>query len=624
MSLASSTRAKPAVPLAALAALGIVYGDLGTSPLYTMQTIVGVLGAHATVQTGLGVLSLIFWTLLITISLKYCLFVMRADNHGEGGILALMSLVGLNDWRRGAFVGATMGLLGAAFIYGDGVITPAISVLSAVEGVNIVTSILKPFILPIAVAILATLFAVQRFGTAKIGGAFGPIMLLWFVVVGLLGLLGVIHHPSVLQAINPLLGIKLLFSSGATGVLILGGVFLCATGGEALYADMGHFGAQPIRVAWYALVLPSLLLSYAGQTGVWLDGAPKGANLFFLLTPSWGVIPLVVLATTATIIASQAIITGSFSMTRQAMQLGWLPGFQIRQTSDKAYGQIYVPAINVLMAIGTIAITVVFRTSDHLAGAYGTAVSTTMVLTTFLLWRAMRKIWCWPLWAAGPVTVLFLAVDLSFFGANLAKIADGGWVPLTLGVIIYGIMITWRTGVQALRTTLDTMARSVPEFLAELNAHEVPRVPGVAVFLTRSGDHVPAFMTDYVRNIGSLHATAITVSLIFEEQPRVLEHRVNVEKLCDGLWHVTLRYGFVEAPDLSRDLSAIDGLPEEDAFEQFIFFGARDMIVLKKHGLLTSMRLRIFSFLFRNAVRASDRFNLPTERTMEIARHLPI
>jgi KUP system potassium uptake protein len=329
-----------------MAALGIVYGDLGTSPLYTMQTIVGVLGTHATAQAGLGVLSLIFWTLLVTISLKYCFFVMRADNHGEGGILALMSLVGLNAWRRGAYIGASMGLLGAALIYGDGVITPAISVLSALEGVNVATSALKPFILPVAVAILLTLFAAQRFGTAKIGGAFGPIMLIWFIVIGSLGLVGVISHPVVLQAINPLLGLKLLISSGATGVLILGGVFLCATGGEALYADMGHFGAPPIRWAWYLVVLPSLILSYAGQTGVWVDGVPKGANPFFLLTPSWAVIPMVVLATVATIIASQAIITGSFSMTRQAMQLGWLPGFQIRQTSDKVYGQIYVPAIN--------------------------------------------------------------------------------------------------------------------------------------------------------------------------------------------------------------------------------------------------------------------------------------
>jgi KUP system potassium uptake protein len=606
-----------------MAALGIVYGDLGTSPLYTMQTIVGVLGPHASAQSALGVLSLIVWTLLITISLKYCFFVMRADNHGEGGILALLSLVGLNDWRRGAFVGATMGLLGAALIYGDGVITPAISVLSALEGVNVVTSAVKPFILPMAVAILATLFAVQRFGTAKIGGAFGPIMLAWFIVIGALGLVGVIHHPSALQALNPLLGLKLLASSGWMGVFILGGVFLCATGGEALYADMGHFGAAPIRTAWYAVVLPSLLLSYAGQTGLWIDGVPKGSNPFFLLTPGWAVIPMVVLATLATIIASQAIITGSFSMTRQAMQLGWLPGFQIRQTSDRMYGQIYVPAINVMMAVGTIAITVIFKSSDHLAGAYGTAVSTTMVLTTLLLWRAMHKTWGWPLWAALTVTALFLVVDLSFFAANLAKIADGGWIPLTLGAIIYGVMVTWRTGVQALRAALDAMAQPIADFLAELKDHEIPRVPGVAVFLTRSSDHIPVFITEYVRNIGSLHATAITLSVIFEEQPTVAAPRGRVETLSEGLWHVTLRYGFIETPDLCRDLEALEGLPEA-IDETAIFFGTRDMIVLKKHGVLTRMRLRLFSFLFRNAVRASDRFNLPPDRTMEVARHVPL
>jgi KUP system potassium uptake protein len=607
-----------------MAALGVVYGDLGTSPLYTMQTIVGVLGPHATAAAGLGVLSLIVWTLLITISLKYCLFVMRADNHGEGGILALLSLVGLNDWRRGAFVGATMGLLGAALIYGDGVITPAISVLSALEGVNVVTATLKPFILPVAVAILATLFAVQRFGTAKIGVAFGPIMLAWFVIVGLLGLLGVVHHPAVMQAINPLLGLKLLFSSGGTGVLILGGVFLCATGGEALYADMGHFGARPIRLAWYLVVLPSLVLSYAGQTGAWIDGVPNGANPFFLLTPAWAVIPMVVLATFATIIASQAIITGSFSMTRQAMQLGWLPGFDIEQTSDRVYGQIYVPAINVMMAIGTIAITVIFKSSDHLSSAYGTAVSTTMVLTTVLLWRAMHKVWRWPIWAALCVTALFLVVDLSFFVANLAKIVDGGWIPLTLGVIIYILMVIWRTGVQALRDALQLTTQPVSEFLAELKRNKVPRVPGVGVFLTRSSDHVPAFITEYVRNIGALHATAVTLSVVFEEQPWAQEPRSKVEQLEDGLWHVTLRYGFVESPDLPRDLAAIKKLPDEVNFEKSVFFGARDMIVLKPHAFLTRVRLRLFGFLLRNSIRASDRFNLPPERTMEVARHVPL
>jgi KUP system potassium uptake protein len=360
-----------ATGMAALTALGIVYGDLGTSPLYTMQTIVGAMGPLNPAQNALGALSLIFWTLVITISVKYALFVMRADNHGEGGILALMSLVGMNDWRRGTYLGATMGLLGAALIYGDGVITPSISVLSAVEGLNTATTRLKPYVLEITVAILAALFIVQRFGTATIGKAFGPIMLLWFVVIGLLGLTGVIRNPVVLEAVNPAYAIELLAHGGALAVAILGGVFLCATGGEALYADMGHIGRFPIRLAWYLIVLPSLLLSYAGQTGLLIEGrVPPGGNPFFLLAPGWALLPLVMLATIATIIASQAIITGSFSMTRQAMQLGWMPAFNIRQTSDKIYGQIYVPAVNLMMAVATIIITLEFKSSARLANLY--------------------------------------------------------------------------------------------------------------------------------------------------------------------------------------------------------------------------------------------------------------
>ncbi len=610
-------------PLAALTALGIVYGDLGTSPLYTMQPIVGALGGHSPAESALGVLSLIFWTLLITISVKYCLFVMRADNQGEGGILALMSLVGMNDWRKGTYIGASMGLLGAALIYGDGIITPSISVLSALEGVNVVTSALKPYILPLALAILVGLFAAQRFGTATIGKAFGPVMLIWFIVIGLLGLVGVIHHPVVLEAVDPTHAIRLLLASGPAAMLLLGGVFLCATGGEALYADMGHIGRFPIRLAWYGIVLPSLLLSYAGQAGVLLDGVPKGANPFFLLTPSWGVIPMVILATLATIIASQAIITGSFSMTRQAMQLGWLPGFDIRQTSDKVYGQIYVPVVNLLMALGTIAITLAFRSSDKLAGAYGTAVSTTMVLTTLLLFRAMHRIWRWPLYVVLPLCGLFLLVDVSFFAANLAKIVDGGWIPLTLGVIIFIVMVTWRMGVKALRAKLTAMAEPPEQFLAELKAERIARVPGTAVFLTRATDKVPAFVAEYVRNMGALHKTVIALNIRFEEQPRIEEtERCTVEHVVDGFWRVTLRYGFIEAPDLSAALQDIKGLPEPIDSDRTVFFGTRDLVSPGKHSALSKWRLALFAFLYRNAARISDRFDLPMDRTVEVARQV--
>ena len=440
--------------IARLAALGIVFGDLGTSPLYTLQAVVQAAGGHFTPESALGVLSLIVWTLILTVSVKYCVFVMRADNRGEGGILALMLLDGATGFRPGMRVATVAGLLGAALIYGDGIITPAISVLSAIEGVNVVTTTLKPWVLPVTVVILLALFACQRFGTQKIGQAFGPVMLLWFFVIALIGSVGIVHHPQVLGALDPRHALRFLMHAGRTGPLVLGGVFLCITGGEALYADMGHFGKGPIRWSWYAIVLPALLLSYAGQTGLLMADGPIAGNPFFKLAPAWSIYPLVLLATIATIIASQAIITGSYSMTRQAMQLGWLPGVAIRQTSDRVYGQIYVPIVNWLMMVGTIGVAVAFGSSDRLAGAYGTAVSTTMLLTTGLLFIAMRRIWRWPLVLAIPIGGLFLLVDAVFFSANLLKVADGGWLPLSLAAMLFLLMIVWRTGMDGIRECL--------------------------------------------------------------------------------------------------------------------------------------------------------------------------
>jgi len=501
--------------LAALAALGVVYGDLGTSPLYTLQTIVQSMGGRFTPESALGILSLIVWALIITVSIKYGQFVMRADNHGEGGILALMSLVGANSLSGGARLLTGMGLLGAALIYGDGVITPAISVLSALEGVNVVTPALKPFVMPVAVGVLIVFFSAQRFGTARIGQAFGPIMLVWFIVIGALGLIGIVHNPVVLTAIDPRHAIGFLAHSGPVGFLVLGGVFLCLTGAEALYADMGHFGAGPIRFSWYAVVLPGLLLSYAGQTALLIQKGVIQGNPFFQLAPSWTVYPLVALATVATIIASQSIVTGSFSMTRQAMQLGWLPGFMIRQTSDRVYGQIYVPVVNWLMMAATIGITVAFGSSDRLAGAYGTAVSTTMMLTTVLLFAAMTRIWRWPLAAAVCVAGLFLIFDIGFFSANLLKIVDGGWLPLTFGAIVFFIMLTWRWGVDAVRQSQTHASESPAKFVADVEAGKIPRVPGTAVFLTRTRENIPPLMIDHVRHMGALHRDIIALTVIF-------------------------------------------------------------------------------------------------------------
>jgi KUP system potassium uptake protein len=614
------------LPLAALTALGVVYGDLGTSPLYTMQTVLQVTGSKFDGASALGVLSLFLWTLLVTISIKYCVFVMRADNHGEGGILSLMSLTGVRGWRKGTYVAAAMGVAGAALIYGDGVITPAISVLSAVEGVNVATTALKPYILPIAVGILAALFLVQRVGTAKIGGAFGPVMLVWFVLIGLLGLNRAVAHPEVLEAINPVYGLRFLIHAGPKALLVLGGVFLCCTGGEALYADMGHVGRLPTRLAWYGIVLPALLLNYAGQTAVLIEGHAGGGNPFFTLAPSWALYPLVGLATVATIIASQAIITGVFSMTRQGIQLGWLPQIEVRQTSKKAYGQIYVPPVNWIMAGVTIAITLAFKSSDRLAGAYGTAVSTTMLLTSFLLFRAMTRTWKWPLWLAMAIIAPLLIVDAAFFVANLVKIADGGWVPLGLAALVFTLMLTWRQGVQAVRHKVGQNALPIDRFLANLSTDKIMRPSGVAAFLTRTSDRTPPLVAEYVRLTRSLPETVVALSLEFEEAPRVgADRRASFEQLAEGFWRVTLRYGFMQTPDLSKGIAGLTDFGEKVDMSDALFFGTRDFITrADERPHMARWRTSLFAFLYRNGVRTPDLFDLPPDRTVEIARQIEI
>ena len=611
---------------AAFGALGVVFGDLGTSPLYTLQTVVQAMGGQFTPQTALGVLSLVFWTLIVTISIKYCLFVMRADNRGEGGILALMSLIGANGFTPGVRLLTGMGLLGAALIYGDGVITPAISVLSALEGVNVVTESLKPYVMPMAVVILLALFAAQRFGTEKIGRAFGPVMLLWFIVIAVLGVASILKHPDVVAAVDPRYAIRFMASSGRAGFLVLGGVFLCITGGEALYADMGHFGKGPIRRSWYVVVLPALLLSYAGQTAFLIDKGTVTGNPFFQIAPAWSVYPLVVLATIATIIASQAIITGSFSMTRQAMQLGWLPGVAIRQTSDRIYGQIYIPVVNWLLMVATIATTIAFGASDRLAGAYGTAVSTTMLLTTFLLYRAMRDLWKWPLAVAVPVAGIFIVVDTSFFTANLLKIAEGGWLPLTFAAILFVVMITWRRGVEAIRKTLVQSPQSAEKFLSALKGGTIPRVDGTTVFLTRSTQKVSRLIMDHAHFVGVLPRNAIALSVVFETTPRVAGPTCTVvDNVGEGLWHLVARFGFLEIPDLRQTLQKTLGLPADIDFDKAMFVGTRDLVVSRREDAsLRGWRMALFAFLYRNSVKIVDRFNLEPSNAIEIARQIEI
>ena len=616
---------KPFTAAAGLAALGIVYGDLGTSPLYTYQTIVGSVGGHPSAAEALGLLSLVVWALIITVSLKYCVLVMRADNHGEGGILALMSLVTRHSGRATAAM-IVMGLFGAALIYGDGVITPAISVLSALEGVNVATSVLKPYVLPAAIVILIALFAAQSGGTSRIGKVFGPVMLVWFVVIGVLGLLGALQHPEVVGAINPAHALGFLVKHGLHSFIVLGGVFLAITGGEALYADMGHIGRLPIRVAWYGLVLPCLLLSYAGQTALLIGNPAIEGNPFFLLAPSWAVVPLVALATLATIIASQAIITGAFSLTRQAIQLGWFPGLAIRQTSDREYGQIYVPSVNWAMMVGTVAIAYGFGSSDRLAGAYGTAVATTMLLTTGLLYNAMRDVWRWPAAVAAAAAGFFLVVDLAFFGANMLKLLDGGWVPLLMGGGVFLIMRTWHTGMVAVRQKAAEKGQDPAAFLAELKSGQIPRVPGTAVFMGRSEMAVPPVLVNHVAQVKALQEIALALTVHFDEIPRVpLENRARAEHIADGLWKVTVRFGFVEIPNLPEALVSArnQGCPLD--LNDAIYVAARDAVVRNETvPRLAGWQRVIFAFMYRNAVRAPDRFRMRGDRFLEISRQIAL
>jgi len=607
-----------------LAALGVVFGDLGTSPLYTLQTVVQAMDGHVSREGVLGALSLIVWTLIITISIKYCLFVMRADNHGEGGILALMSLIGANGPGLKPFT--VMGLLGAALIYGDGVITPAISVLSALEGVNVATQAFKPYVMPAAVVILIALFTSQRFGTERIGRAFGPVMLLWFAVIGLIGLVSIVHHPEVLAALDPTHAVRFMMHSGGRGLLVLGGVFLCITGGEALYADMGHFGKRAVRYSWYFIALPALLLSYAGQTALLLDKGAVTGNPFFLIAPAWSIYPMVLLATVATIIASQAIITGSFSMTRQAIQLGWLPGLAIRQTSDQVYGQIYVPVVNWLLMLASVLTTIAFGSSDRLASAYGTAVATTMLLTTVLLYQAMAEVWRWPRLLAVLAGGSFFIVDLAFFSANLLKIEDGGWLPLSLAAVIFVVMTTWRQGLEAMHSGLTQTPEEVERFLSKLKSGAIPRIEGTTVFITRSNQRLSRLIVDHARYTGVLPRRTVALNVRFETTPRIAEPKCTVvEQLAEGLWLIVARFGFFEIPDLRAALNRANGLDQPIDFDRARFVAARDLVVQKAKGsAMASWRIGLFAFLYRNSAKIVDRFNLPPQRVIEIARQIEI
>jgi len=612
------------LPILALSALGIVFGDIGTSPLYTFKTILGVAGKSPDAGAALGALSLVLWTLFIITTVKYVSFAMRVDNDGEGGILALMALLGVKKQQRPTIV--AVGLFGAALIYGDGAITPAISVLSALEGLNMVTPAFQPYVVPAAVAILVALFAIQSQGTAAIGHLFGPVMLVWFAAIATMGISGIVQHPTVFAALSPVYGLSYLFSNGATGFWVLGAVFLCVTGAEALYADMGHFGRGPIKLAWFAVVFPSLILNYAGQAALVLEGAPTDGNIFFRLCPAILLIPLVVLATIATIIASQSIITGAFSMTRQAIQLGWLPRLQIKQTSSEGYGQIYVGVVNWLLMIVTVGLTIGFGKSDNLASAYGIAVSLTMLMTSALLFIAMREIWGWSLLAAGTVAGFFLIVDSAFFLANLTKIGEGGYIPVILAVCVYGLMWIWHRGAEAVAARMHDALIPVPEFMARIAAKNIPRVPGTAVFLTRTERDTPPVMVWHVKHNRALHQHLFALRVEILSVPWVSSrNRIAIEEVAPNFWRAEARFGFMERPHIPELLTTSKSLGCTIDLDDVTYYVGRETVVGREDGKgLPAWQERIFVVMERNAVHVSDFFHLPSDQVVEIGRQVAI
>jgi KUP system potassium uptake protein len=625
-SIERATRGVPRsrLPILSLTALGIVFGDIGTSPLYTFKTILAMTAKTLDASTILGALSLVLWTLFLITTVKYVSVAMRFDNDGEGGILALMALLGVRRQQRPMIV--AVGLFGAALIYGDGAITPAISVLSALEGLNMATPAFQPYVVPAAVVILLALFAIQSRGTAKIGQAFGPVMLVWFIVMAVIGIAGIAQHPSVIAALDPRYGLAYLFSNGISGFLVLGGVFLCVTGAEALYADMGHFGGGPIRLAWFAIVFPSLILNYAGQAALVLDGAPTDGNIFYRLCPELLLIPLVALATLATIIASQSIITGAFSMTRQAILLGWLPRLQIKQTSSAGYGQIYVGAVNFLLMIVTIGLTIGFGKSDNLAAAYGIAVSLTMLMTSALLFIAMREIWGWSMIAAGSVAAFFLVIDSAFFLANLTKVTDGGYVPLLLAIAVYGVMWIWHRGAAAVTARIDESLVPIPEFIAKIQSNGIPRVPGTAVFLTRTSQDTPPVMVWHVKHNRALHEQLFVLRVEILPVPWVAhDKRITVTEVVANFWRTDARYGFMERPHIPQLLLASKSLGCTVDLGDVTYYVGHETVIRRDDGRgLPAWQETLFAMMERNAAHVSDFFSLPSNQVVEIGRQISI
>ena len=614
--------------LLALGALGVVYGDIGTSPLYALrESFSPTYGLAPTAPNVLGILSLIFWALIVVITVKYISFVMRADNHGEGGILALTSLVTPLQVRRGGgrWLLVILGLFGASLLYGDGMITPAISVLSAVEGLGVATPLFEPYIIPITVGILVLLFVTQRFGTGSVGRVFGPIMIVWFSTLAVLGIVQIVRQPGVLAAISPLYGLRFFLENGARGFFVLGSVFLAVTGGEALYTDMGHFGKRPIRLAWFALVLPALLLNYFGQGALILHSPGAVENPFYQLVPAWGLYPIVVLATMATVIASQALISGAFSLTMQAVQLGYIPRLEIQHTSSREFGQVYIPTINWVLMVACIGLVFGFRSSSNLAAAYGVGVSTDMVITTILFYTVARERWRWSALVAGLLAGALLVVDLSFFAANTLKIPQGGWFPLVVAAVVFTLMSTWKRGRLLLSERLDERVEPLERFLSETREHPPSRVPGTAIFMYRSSTHTPYSLAQNLKTNKVLHERIVLLSVETEETPRVRRsRRVTLTPLGNDIYQVVMRFGFMEEPNVPRCLKSVWLNGEAINLTDVTYFVGRETVFATNRPGMALWREKLFALMSRNALSASSFYYLPPGQVVELGAQVEI
>jgi KUP system potassium uptake protein len=605
-----------------LATLGVVFGDIGTSPLYALrECFIGPHSIPVSAPNVLGAVSIIFWFLVIVVCVKYVVFVMKADNKGEGGILALMALVhriGPGKIRNLAVV-PFLGILGAALLFSDGVITPAISVLSAVEGLNVATPLFTPFVIPLSLVVLALLFAFQARGALKIGALFGPVILIWFITIGITGILSIVRVPAVLQALNPLYAAHLLSSSGWKGFSLLGTAFLAVTGAEVLYADMGHFGKLPIRNAWFFIVFPSLILNYMGQGALLLRTGGNPENLFYQLSPLWFLYPLVIISTSATVIASQAVISGAFSLARQAVQLGFWPRTRVVHTSKSNIGQVYLPFINLALFVVTLLLVVGFKQSGNLASAYGIAVSATMLITTILLLLIARILWRVPRFVIIPVGIFFCILDVSLFTANLSKFLSGGWIVVFFAAAIWILMTTWVAGRRILQK--QVLAESIPveQFVQDVAAQNLPRIQKTGVFLSGNAICVPRALLHNYKHNGILHAQTLIVSVQTEETPYVLsKDRFFFTDLGQGIYKIDLRYGFMESPDVPAALSAasVPDIPRD--VNQLSFFLGKESLVLAKSKTMPLWRKQIFLYLARNALSASAFFGLPSNRVVEL------